>query len=151
MYLSQLSPPYRFLHHSLYRILSNYSAKKNNLGHSLALKLECKNYTSVSGGAYQLEWNSRVNLFVRWLSRIMPEVSFGGVVRGFHVYKAVWTPVIGEELSTELLNFLICTSSKITLLDHVLLLTFSEMILKRVVDHQGVVAQRYSHLESQWQ
>ena len=29
------------------------------------------------------------------------EVSFGGVVRGFHVYKAVWTPVIGEELSTE--------------------------------------------------
>ena len=28
-------------------------------------------------------------------------MSFGGVVRGFHVYKAVWTPVIGEELSTE--------------------------------------------------
>ena len=29
------------------------------------------------------------------------EVSFGGIVQGFHLYKAVWTPVIGEELSTE--------------------------------------------------
>ena len=29
------------------------------------------------------------------------EVSFGGVVCGFHVYQAVWSPVIGEELSTE--------------------------------------------------
>ena len=29
------------------------------------------------------------------------EVSFGGVVRGFHVYQAVWSPVIGEEPSTE--------------------------------------------------
>ena len=28
------------------------------------------------------------------------EVSFGGLVRGFHVYQAVWSPVIGEELST---------------------------------------------------
>ena len=37
-----------------------------------------------------------------------------------------------------------------TLLDHVLLPTFSEMILKRAVDAyiKGVVAQRYSHLES---
>ena len=30
------------------------------------------------------------------------EVSFGGVVRGFHVYQAVWSPaMIGEELSTK--------------------------------------------------
>ena len=29
------------------------------------------------------------------------EVSFGGIVRGFHVYQELWTPVIGEELSTE--------------------------------------------------
>ena len=29
------------------------------------------------------------------------EVSFGGIVRGFHMYQAVWSPVIGEELSTE--------------------------------------------------
>ena len=35
----------------VYRIRSNYGAKKNNLGHDLALKLECKNYTYVSGGA----------------------------------------------------------------------------------------------------
>ena len=28
------------------------------------------------------------------------EVRFGGVVLGFHVYKAVWTQVIGKELST---------------------------------------------------
>ena len=28
-------------------------------------------------------------------------MSFGGVIRGFHVYQAVWSPVIGEELSTE--------------------------------------------------
>ena len=27
------------------------------------------------------------------------KVSFGGVVRGFHVYQAVWSPVVGEELS----------------------------------------------------
>ena len=27
------------------------------------------------------------------------EVSFGGVVHGFHVYQAVWNLVIGEELS----------------------------------------------------
>ena len=35
-----------------YRIHSNYSAKKIDLGHGLALKLECENYTYVSGGAY---------------------------------------------------------------------------------------------------
>ena len=30
------------------------------------------------------------------------EVSFGGVVvHGFHVYQVVWSPVIGEELSSE--------------------------------------------------
>ena len=49
------------------------------------------------------------------------------------------------------LNFLICTSNKITLLDHILLPTFSEVILKRAVDTyiKGlIVAQRYNHLES---
>ena len=35
-----------------YHILSNYSAKKNNLRHHLALKLEHKNYTSVSAATY---------------------------------------------------------------------------------------------------
>ena len=25
------------------------------------------------------------------------EVSFGGVLHGFHVYQAVWSPVIGED------------------------------------------------------
>lgn len=29
------------------------------------------------------------------------EVSFYSVIRGFHVYKAIWTPTIGEELSTD--------------------------------------------------
>ena len=35
----------------IYRIHSNYGAKKDYLGHGLVLKLECKNYTYVSGGA----------------------------------------------------------------------------------------------------
>ena len=26
---------------------------------------------------------------------------FYSVIRGFHVYKAIWTPTIGEELSTD--------------------------------------------------
>ena len=29
------------------------------------------------------------------------EVSFCSVIRGFHVYQAIWTPTIGEELSTD--------------------------------------------------
>ena len=30
------------------------------------------------------------------------EASFRSVVRGFHVYRAVWTPVLHEELTTQL-------------------------------------------------
>ena len=29
------------------------------------------------------------------------QASFRGVVRGYHVYHDIWTPVIGEELSTQ--------------------------------------------------
>lgn len=29
------------------------------------------------------------------------QVSFRSVVRGYHVYRVVWTPVVGEELSTQ--------------------------------------------------
>ena len=29
------------------------------------------------------------------------ELQVDGVVRGHHVYKSIWTPVLGEELSTE--------------------------------------------------
>ena len=28
------------------------------------------------------------------------QVSYRSVVRGFHVYKAIWNPVVNEELST---------------------------------------------------
>ena len=30
------------------------------------------------------------------------EASFRSVVRGFHVYRAVWTPILHEELTTQL-------------------------------------------------
>ena len=29
------------------------------------------------------------------------EVSFYAVVRGFHVYQAIWTPTVGEALATQ--------------------------------------------------
>ena len=29
------------------------------------------------------------------------QVSFEGVVRGFHVYREIWSLVLGEELSTQ--------------------------------------------------
>ena len=29
------------------------------------------------------------------------QVSLRGVVRGFHVYREIWSPVLGEELSTQ--------------------------------------------------
>ena len=34
------------------------------------------------------------------LMRIMSEFIINSAIRGFHVYKSLWTPEIGEELST---------------------------------------------------
>ena len=34
------------------------------------------------------------------LLRIMSEFIIDSAIRGFHVYKSLWTPKIGEELST---------------------------------------------------
>ena len=34
------------------------------------------------------------------LLRIMPEFIIDSAIRGFHIYKSLWTPEIGEELST---------------------------------------------------
>ena len=45
-------------------------------------------------------------------SAIMPgdfQVSFGGVVRGFHVYQAICSPVVGEALSKSLRTMKIAT------------------------------------------
>lgn len=59
-------------------------------------KLPCNNLY----GKNTLRTNYKTTVFYFHLLQIMADFRYDSCIRGFHIYKDIWNPVIGETLNT---------------------------------------------------